>query len=89
MGYTSISTTAEGMCERKKYNSNNRSIKTIWPHAVTHLLCLCMLYYLDRINDGTQNKCELAHRAVCAVCCLCARIREKKKNYFAQQVQFG
>lgn len=29
------------------------TFKTIWPHAVTQPFCLCILYYLDRINDGT------------------------------------
>lgn len=49
--------------EQQKQKQNTtiiESIKTIWPHAVTQSLCLCMLYYLDRINASTQNKCELA-----------------------------
>lgn len=67
--FMSTSMHCQGMRERKKKQKHTpyeqptkntiattkRSIKTIWPHAVTHLLCLCMLYYLDRINDGTHK----------------------------------
>lgn len=52
--------------------TTKRSIKTIWPHAVTHLLCLCMLYYLDRINDGTHKTNAIWHS-------LCARIGKEKE----------